>query len=57
MIKALRNSRRDELINLTRRHLKPAVRAYIDEYRRRFGSSSREAFPSLGRKMRRLFRR
>jgi DNA-binding GntR family transcriptional regulator len=37
MIKALRNSRRDDLIRLTRRHLKPAVRAYIDAYRRRFG--------------------
>ena len=37
MIKALRNSRRDDLISLTRRHLKPAVRAYIDAYRRRFG--------------------
>jgi DNA-binding GntR family transcriptional regulator len=37
MIKALRNSRRDDLIKLTRRHLKPAVRAYIDAYRRRFG--------------------
>jgi len=37
LIKALRNSRREELINLTRRHLKPAVRAYIDAYRRRFG--------------------
>ena len=28
MIKALRNSRRDDLMSLTRRHLKPAVRAY-----------------------------
>jgi DNA-binding GntR family transcriptional regulator len=37
MIKALRNSRRDDLIKLTRRHLRPAVRAYIDAYRRRFG--------------------
>jgi DNA-binding GntR family transcriptional regulator len=37
MIKALRNSRRDDLISLTRRHLKPAVRAYVDAYRRRFG--------------------
>ncbi len=37
MIKALRNSRRDDLINLTRRHLKPAALAYIDAYRRRFG--------------------
>ncbi len=39
MIKALRNSRREDLINLTRRHLKPAVRAYIDAYRRRFGDA------------------
>jgi len=37
MIKALRNSHRDDLIKLTRRHLKPAVRAYVDAYRRRFG--------------------
>ena len=37
MIKALRNSRRDDLIKLTRLHLKPAVRAYIEAYRRRFG--------------------
>ena len=37
MIEALRNSRREELIKLTRRHLKPAVQAYIGAYRRRFG--------------------
>jgi DNA-binding GntR family transcriptional regulator len=37
MIEALRNSRRNDLIDLTRRHLKPAVRAYVDAYRRRFG--------------------
>jgi DNA-binding GntR family transcriptional regulator len=43
MIKALRNSRRDDLIRLTRRHLKPAVRAYIDAYRRRFGGSNSAA--------------
>jgi DNA-binding GntR family transcriptional regulator len=42
MIKALRNSRRDDLMSLTRRHLKPAVRAYIDAYRRRFGVSGSE---------------
>ena len=42
MIKALRNSRRDDLISLTRRHLKPAVRAYIDAYRQRFGRSVSE---------------
>jgi len=40
MIKALRNSRRDDLINLTRRHLKPAALAYIDAYGRRFGAGS-----------------
>jgi DNA-binding GntR family transcriptional regulator len=37
MIKALRNSRRDQLIDLTRRHLKPAALAYINAYRLRFG--------------------
>lgn len=39
MIKALRGSRRDLLIELTRRHLKPAVAAYIDAYRLRFGDN------------------
>jgi DNA-binding GntR family transcriptional regulator len=39
MIKALRNSRRDELIALTRRHLKPSPEAYIRAYERRFGGS------------------
>lgn len=37
MIKALRASRRDDLIALTRRHLKPSPEAYIRAYRRRFG--------------------
>lgn len=37
MIEALRHSRRDELIMLTRRHLKPAERAYVRAYRQRFG--------------------
>jgi len=37
MIKALRRSRRDELISLTRRHLKPSPEAYIKAYERRFG--------------------
>ena len=37
MIKALRGSRRDELITLTRRHLKPSPEAYIKAYERRFG--------------------
>ena len=37
MIKALRGSRRDELIALTRRHLRPSPEAYIKAYERRFG--------------------
>jgi DNA-binding GntR family transcriptional regulator len=37
MIEALRRSHRDELIMLTRRHLKPAEQAYIRAYRQRFG--------------------
>ena len=37
MIKALRGARRDHLIDLTRRHLKPASAAYINAYRQRFG--------------------
>jgi DNA-binding GntR family transcriptional regulator len=40
MIEALRNSRRDDLIKLTRRHLKPAVQAYVRAYRQRFGEAS-----------------
>jgi DNA-binding GntR family transcriptional regulator len=39
MIKALRGSRRDELIALTRRHLKPSPEAYIRAYERRFGKA------------------
>ena len=39
MIKALRASRRDELISLTRRHLKPSPEAYIRAYERRFGNA------------------
>jgi DNA-binding GntR family transcriptional regulator len=39
MIKALRASRRDELIKLTRRHLKPSPQAYIRAYERRFGGA------------------
>jgi DNA-binding GntR family transcriptional regulator len=38
MIKALRAAHRDELIALTRRHLKPSPQAYIRAYERRFGS-------------------
>jgi DNA-binding GntR family transcriptional regulator len=37
MIKALRGSRRDDLIALTRRHLRPSPEAYIKAYERRFG--------------------
>src|SRR5262249_16564141 len=39
MIRALRGSRRDELIALTRRHLKPSPEAYIKAYERRFGKA------------------
>jgi DNA-binding GntR family transcriptional regulator len=37
MIKALRAARREELVALTRRHLKPQPEAYIRAYERRFG--------------------
>jgi DNA-binding GntR family transcriptional regulator len=40
MIKALRASRRDDLVDLTRRHLKPSPEAYIRAYERRFGKNS-----------------
>lgn len=43
MIEALRNSRRDELIMLTRRHLKPAEQAYVRAYRQRFGDGGQGA--------------
>jgi DNA-binding GntR family transcriptional regulator len=39
MVEALRASRRDELIELTRRHLKPSPQAYIRAYERRFGAA------------------
>ncbi|MCW5700966.1 MAG: GntR family transcriptional regulator [Bradyrhizobium sp.] len=39
MIEALRHGRREELIKLTRRHLKPAEQAYVRAYRQRFGDS------------------
>jgi DNA-binding GntR family transcriptional regulator len=39
MIEALRSSRRDELIKLTRQHLRPSPQAYIRAYERRFGSA------------------
>lgn len=40
MIETLRHSRRDDLIALTRRHLKPAAQAYIRAYRQRFGDGA-----------------
>jgi DNA-binding GntR family transcriptional regulator len=40
MIEALRTSRRDDLIALTRRHLKPSPEAYIRAYERRFGEAT-----------------
>jgi DNA-binding GntR family transcriptional regulator len=39
MIEALRGSRREDLIALTRRHLKPSPEAYIKAYERRFGKA------------------
>jgi DNA-binding GntR family transcriptional regulator len=39
MIKALRGSRRDDLVALTRRHLRPSPEAYIEAYERRFGKA------------------
>jgi DNA-binding GntR family transcriptional regulator len=39
MIEALRASRREELIELARRHLKPSPQAYIRAYERRFGAT------------------
>lgn len=42
MIKALRASRRDDLIGLTRQHLKPSPQAYIRAYERRFGNPERQ---------------
>lgn len=39
MIKALRGSRRDDLVALTRRHLKPSPDAYIKAYEQRFGKA------------------
>jgi DNA-binding GntR family transcriptional regulator len=43
MIKALRASRRDDLVDLTRRHLKPSPEAYIRAYERRFGKDASTA--------------
>jgi DNA-binding GntR family transcriptional regulator len=45
MLKALRSSRRDELIALMRRHLQPSPATYIKAYHRRFG----DAWPAAGR--------
>jgi DNA-binding GntR family transcriptional regulator len=39
MIDALRGARRDELIELTRQHLRPSPEAYIRAYERRFGGT------------------
>src|SRR5579863_2199985 len=41
MIEALRAGRRNDLIDLTRRHLRPSPQAYIRAYERRFGNSGR----------------
>jgi hypothetical protein len=37
----LRAARRDDLIDLTRHHLKPSPQAYIRAYERRFGNAGR----------------
>jgi DNA-binding GntR family transcriptional regulator len=42
MLKALRAARRDDLIALTRRHLKPSPEAYIRAYVRRFGHAAEQ---------------
>jgi DNA-binding GntR family transcriptional regulator len=39
IIEALRAARRDDLIALTRRHLRPSPEAYIKAYERRFGDA------------------
>jgi DNA-binding GntR family transcriptional regulator len=39
IIEALKHSRRDDLMTLTRRHLKPAAQAYIKAYEQRFGAN------------------
>ncbi|HEV2300604.1 MAG TPA: GntR family transcriptional regulator [Stellaceae bacterium] len=41
MIRALGAGRRDELIELTRRHLQPSPQAYIRAYERRFSGAKR----------------
>jgi DNA-binding GntR family transcriptional regulator len=47
MLEALRNSRRDDLIALARRHLKPSPEAYIRAYERRFGDAGSPATTSF----------
>ena len=47
MIEALRRSRRDDLIALTRRHLKPSPEAYIRAYERRFGEAAQSSTAEL----------
>jgi DNA-binding GntR family transcriptional regulator len=47
MIEALRTSRRDDLIALARRHLKPSLEAYIRAYERRFGEAGPPATMSV----------
>jgi DNA-binding GntR family transcriptional regulator len=47
MIEALRTSRRDDLIALARRHLKPSLEAYIRAYERRFGEAGPPATTRL----------
>jgi DNA-binding GntR family transcriptional regulator len=42
MLVALRTSKRDELVALTRRHLVPSPAAYIRAYQRRFGDAGTE---------------
>ncbi len=40
MVQTLRDARRDELVALTRRHLRPSRDAYIRAYERRFGAAA-----------------
>jgi DNA-binding GntR family transcriptional regulator len=47
IVEALRGSRRDKLIELTRRHLRPSPAAYIRAYEHRFGKSP--SAPEAGR--------
>lgn len=47
MVEALRHARRDDLIALTRRHLKPSPETYIRAYERRFGDSAQSLITSI----------